>query len=79
MDATVHLQVEKVSKAFGTIRAVDDVSLSVRAGSIHGFVGENGAGKSTLGRIIAGVFPPDQGQLILRRISGGFPFAAPGP
>jgi simple sugar transport system ATP-binding protein/ribose transport system ATP-binding protein len=62
----VHLQIEGVGKSFGSTRAVADVSLTVRSGSIHAFVGENGAGKSTLGRIIAGVFPPDQGQLILR-------------
>jgi simple sugar transport system ATP-binding protein/ribose transport system ATP-binding protein len=64
--ADVHLAVRGLGKSFGATRALDDVSLDVRAGSVHAFVGENGAGKSTLGKIIAGVYPPDQGELILR-------------
>ncbi len=71
-DRAIHLELEHISKSFGGTRAVDDVSLAVRSGSIHAFVGENGAGKSTLGRIIAGVFPPDQGHLILRGSSVSF-------
>lgn len=62
----VHLDIQGVGKTFGSTRALDDVSLGIRAGSVHAFVGENGAGKSTLGRIIAGVFPPDSGALVLR-------------
>jgi len=62
----VHLEVRGVGKSFGATRALDDVSIVVRAGSVHAFVGENGAGKSTLGKIIAGVFPQDQGDLVLR-------------
>jgi simple sugar transport system ATP-binding protein/ribose transport system ATP-binding protein len=62
----VHLEVRALGKSFGATRALDDVSVAVRAGSVHAFVGENGAGKSTLGKIIAGVFPQDQGDLVLR-------------
>jgi ABC-type sugar transport system ATPase subunit len=62
----IHLDIRGIGKSFGATRALDDVSVEVRAGSVHGFVGENGAGKSTLGKIVAGVFPPDQGQLVLR-------------
>ena len=62
----VHLDIRGLGKSFGATRALDDVSVEVRTGSVHSFVGENGAGKSTLGKIVAGVFPPDQGQLILR-------------
>ena len=47
-------------------RALHDVSVEIRAGSVHAFVGENGAGKSTLGKIVAGVLPQDQGELLLR-------------
>ena len=61
-----HLEILGVGKSFGGTRALDDVSVSIKAGSVHAFVGENGAGKSTLGKIVAGVFPPDQGQLLLR-------------
>ncbi len=66
MDEPVHLEVRGVVKTFGSTRALDDVSLRVRTGSIHALVGENGAGKSTLGKIIAGVLRPDQGALVLR-------------
>lgn len=52
---------DRISKRFGGATAVDDVSLSVRAGEIHAVVGENGAGKSTLMRILAGVIPADEG------------------
>lgn len=62
----VHLDVRGIGKSFGATRALDDVSIPIRAGSVHAFVGENGAGKSTLGKIIAGVFPQDQGDLVLR-------------
>lgn len=65
VDGPIRLDVRGVSKTFGSTRALDDVSLAIQGGSVHAFVGENGAGKSTLGRIIAGVFPPDDGTLVL--------------
>jgi ABC-type sugar transport system ATPase subunit len=54
-----------VSKRFGGIQAVDDVSFALQAGSVHGLVGENGAGKSTLAKILGGVHRPDAGDLLL--------------
>jgi simple sugar transport system ATP-binding protein/ribose transport system ATP-binding protein len=72
-DADVaHLEVRGIGKSFGATRALDDVSATVRSGSVHAFVGENGAGKSTLGKIIAGVFPQDQGDLVLRGTTVSF-------
>jgi ribose transport system ATP-binding protein len=62
---TRHVELADVSKSFGAVRALDGVSLTVARGSIHALVGENGAGKSTLGRIVAGVFQPDAGRLLL--------------
>jgi ABC-type sugar transport system ATPase subunit len=62
----IHLEVRGLGKSFGATRALDEVSVEVQSGTVHAFVGENGAGKSTLGKIIAGVFPPDQGALVLR-------------
>jgi ABC-type sugar transport system ATPase subunit len=61
------LQVELrgISKRFGGVQALDDVTLEVEQGAIHALVGENGAGKSTLGKIIAGVYAPDSGTLII--------------
>jgi rhamnose transport system ATP-binding protein len=71
-DGTVHLEVRALGKSFGATRALDDVTVAVRSGSVHAFVGENGAGKSTLGKIIAGVFPQDQGDLMLRGTTVSF-------
>jgi ribose transport system ATP-binding protein len=71
-DGTIHLEVRAVGKSFGATRALDDVTVAVRAGSVHALVGENGAGKSTLGKIVAGVFPPDQGNLVLRGMPVSF-------
>ena len=59
------LTLERVSKSFGIVQALDDVSLSFRAGEILALVGENGAGKSTMMRLIEGVFPPDNGTITL--------------
>ncbi|HET8990079.1 MAG TPA: sugar ABC transporter ATP-binding protein [Acidimicrobiales bacterium] len=61
------LVVAGVSKRFGGVPALTDVSLTVRAGTVHALVGENGAGKSTLGKIISGVVTPDEGTIQLGR------------
>ena len=55
------LEVDGVSKRFGGVLALDDVSFSLAPGDIHALVGENGAGKSTLIKIITGVYRPDSG------------------
>ena len=60
------IRVEGISKRFGGVTALDDVSLSIAPGEIHALVGENGAGKSTLMKILAGIYQPDQGQVVLR-------------
>ena len=49
------LELSGVSKSFGGVLALKDVSFTLEAGEIHGLVGENGAGKSTMMKIIAGV------------------------
>jgi ribose transport system ATP-binding protein len=59
------LSVDHVTKDFPSVRALDDVSLRVRAGEIHALMGENGAGKSTLIKIVTGVYKPDTGRLLL--------------
>jgi ribose transport system ATP-binding protein len=59
------LSVTALSKRFGGTRALHDVSLSVRPGEIHAFLGANGAGKSTLIKILAGVVKPDSGDVLL--------------
>lgn len=59
------LEVEALSKSFGSTHALQGVTFSCGRGEIHGLVGENGAGKSTLLKILAGVFPPDSGEIRL--------------
>ena len=59
----VLLDVDHVSLSFGSVRALADVSLTVRQGEITALVGDNGAGKSTLVRCMSGVHRPDDGQI----------------
>jgi ABC-2 type transport system ATP-binding protein len=64
------LTVDRVSKSFGEIRAVDGVSLSVNEGEIYGLLGPNGAGKTTTISMICGLLRPDAGDVLI----GGRPF-----
>jgi simple sugar transport system ATP-binding protein len=57
------LDVRNVSKNFGAIRALHDVSFSVEPGEVVGLMGDNGAGKSTMVKLIAGNFPPSEGEV----------------
>jgi simple sugar transport system ATP-binding protein len=60
------LQLSSVSKHFGAIRALTDVTLALHAGEVVGLMGDNGAGKSTLVKIIAGNFPPSAGTMTMQ-------------
>ncbi|MEV6303316.1 sugar ABC transporter ATP-binding protein [Actinoplanes sp. NPDC051861] len=57
------LEVAGVSKVFPGVRALDDVSFTLRPGEVHALVGENGAGKSTLIKVLTGVYQPDGGEV----------------
>src|ERR1700754_3468507 len=59
------LELENVSKHFGAITALRDVSLQLEPGEVVGLVGDNGAGKSTLAKIMAGNFHPSEGRIRL--------------
>ena len=59
------LSVKGISKSFSGLRAVDDVSFDVKAGAIQALIGPNGAGKTTVFNMIAGVFRPDTGDVLL--------------
>ena len=61
------LEARGISKSFPGVKALDGVSLTLRRGRLTALLGENGAGKSTLMNIVAGVFPPDAGEL---RVAG---------
>jgi simple sugar transport system ATP-binding protein/ribose transport system ATP-binding protein len=65
VSAAALVEVRQLGKRFGATRALADVDLEIRQGSIHGLVGENGAGKSTLGKILAGLYPPTEGQVLI--------------
>lgn len=59
------LSMRQVSKRFGATTALQEADIDVCAGEVHALIGENGAGKSTLMKILAGVFPPDTGEMVL--------------
>jgi ABC-type sugar transport system ATPase subunit len=58
------LEMQGISKSFGPIKALEDVTLRVVQGTVHALVGENGAGKSTLMKILSGVLQPDTGTIV---------------
>lgn len=58
------LVLEQISKSFPGVKALDNVNMRVRRGSVHALVGENGAGKSTLIKILAGIYQPNAGTVL---------------
>jgi ABC-type sugar transport system ATPase subunit len=64
-DDSFILEARNIVKSFGGVNAVEDVSIAVPPGEIHGLVGENGAGKSTLMRVLAGIITPDHGTVVV--------------
>jgi branched-chain amino acid transport system ATP-binding protein len=59
------LQIRNLSKAFGGVKAVQDVSFVIREGTIHSVIGPNGAGKTTLFNLITGIYTPSDGEIVL--------------
>ena len=66
------LKLEHVSKSFPGVKALDDVSFSIKKGSVHALVGENGAGKSTMINILAGIYHADEGEIIFNGAKATF-------
>ncbi len=71
-DAPPVLEVRGVSKHFGAVRALHEVSLELRRGEVVGLVGDNGAGKSTLVNVISGALRPDRGEIALDGLTHAF-------
>ena len=69
------LTLSGISKEFPGVKALDNVSLELKRGEVHGLVGENGAGKSTLMKILSGVYSADSGEILLE----GKPLAVKNP
>ena len=64
-NSNILLKMEEITKSFPGVKALDGVSLSVRAGTVHALMGENGAGKSTLMKCLFGVYSKDSGRIFL--------------
>src|SRR5687768_12985372 len=60
------LEMQNISKSFGGVHALRDVSFVCRPGTVHALVGENGAGKSTLVKILAGAYQADSGTIVYK-------------
>ena len=67
------VELRGVSRSYGGVQAVAEMSFAIRSGTVHALVGENGAGKSTLVKILTGIVQPDEGEIAIegsaRRIS----------
>ena len=60
------LELHNLRRYFGGVKALDDISLTVRAGQVHGLIGPNGSGKSTLVNVISGLYAPTSGYMLLQ-------------
>jgi ABC-2 type transport system ATP-binding protein len=62
------ISAQNISKSFGPVKAVSDVSFEIKTGEVVGFLGPNGAGKSTTMRILTGFIPPTQGRVLINDV-----------
>ncbi len=65
MENKILLEMKDICKSFPGVRALDNVSLTVKAGTVHALMGENGAGKSTLMKCLFGIYKKDSGKILL--------------
>jgi ABC-type sugar transport system ATPase subunit len=65
METPARLEVRGVSKTYGAVQALADVTFDLRPGEVHALLGHNGAGKSTMVKVLAGVVQPDSGEVLI--------------
>lgn len=65
MSDAIKLEFKNINKSFPGVKALDNINMKVRKGTIHVICGENGAGKSTLMKILDGIYPPDSGEIYI--------------
>ena len=70
MERPALLEMQNITKEFPGVKALDNVSLTVRPGTVHALMGENGAGKSTLMKCLFGIYAKDSGTIVTGRIAG---------
>ncbi len=68
-DAKPLLELKNLRRYFGGVKAVDDISLTVRTGQVHGLIGPNGSGKSTLVNVVSGLYAPTGGEMLLQGVA----------
>ena len=71
--AGLPIELRGISKSFAGIKVVNDVSFDMHPGEVHALMGENGAGKSTLIKVMAGLYQPDEGQILVNGAVVRFP------
>lgn len=78
MSSQIIVRFENITKRFPGVLALNNVNIEIKEGSCHALVGENGAGKSTLGKILAGIYKPDNGRMLVDGMQANFssPFDA---
>ena len=66
MDHQCLLEMKNITKEFPGVKALDNVQLKIKPGTVHSLMGENGAGKSTLMKILIGIHPPTKGTIVYK-------------
>lgn len=65
LEHTTAIELRHITKRFGKVVANDDISLEIRRGEILSLLGENGSGKTTLMNMLAGIYFPDEGEILV--------------